>query len=201
MSFHRQYEARNGKMTRLAVLFTQGYADWECAHLMASGRGYFGFEIAVVTPRGEGVTSSGGVQIVPDGALETIDPSQFDGLVICGGTIWQTPDAPDVAPVARRFHEAGKLVAAICAGVGALARTGLLNAVSHTGNSAEALIDLPGYDGQAHYRETPRAVRAEGFVTAAGTAPVSFMAEIFRALGYGGPDLDAYIDMLAAEHR
>ncbi|WP_196260691.1 DJ-1/PfpI family protein [Pelagibacterium limicola] len=188
-------------MTKLAIVFTEGYADWECAHIMAAGREHFAFDIFVATPEGKPVTSLGGVRVLPDGAFEAVDADDFDGLVICGGTIWRTPAAPDLAAVVEAFTHAGKLVAAICDGVLGLARTGRLDGVSHTGNAAEALFGAPGYAGEKFYLETPRAVRADGVVTASGTAAVSFMAEVFRALGFGGADLDIYLDMLAAEHR
>lgn len=186
-------------MTKLAVLLTEGFADWECAHLMATGRSYFGFEIAVVTPGGKMVTSSGGLRVQSDLALEALDPSAFDALVVCGGDIWTSPEAPDPAPQLRAFVAQGKLIAGICAATLALARAGVLDSVAHTSNAAD-FIAGSGYGGQAHYRDTPAAVRDGLVVTAPGTAPVTYMAEIFGALGYGGEELDYYLGLLAAEH-
>ncbi|WP_404401622.1 type 1 glutamine amidotransferase family protein [Pelagibacterium halotolerans] len=188
-------------MTRLAILLTEGFADWECAHVMASGREYFGMEIVVATPGGMPVTSSGGLKVTPDADCDALDPEEFDGIAICGGTIWETDAAPDISGVVQRFTEAGKLVAGICAGVLALARTGVLNDKPHTGNDVGQLKSAPAYEGHAHYVDTPRAMRAEGLVTASGLAPVTFMVEVFNALGFGGDDLEAYRGMLAAEHR
>lgn len=187
-------------MTRLAVLFAQGFADWECAHPMSSGRAYFGFDIVVATPGGEQVISAGGIKVTPDISMEALVGADFDALVVCGGTIWRSEAAPDISALVGSFSREGKLIAGICDGVLALARTGYLNDREHTGNGAEALI-TEGYNGQAKYLEGPRAVRSEGLVTAAGVAPVSFMAEVFRALGFGGEELDFYLGMLAAEHR
>lgn len=188
-------------MTRLAILLTEGFADWECAHLMASGRSYFGMEMVVATPGGIPVLSSGGLGVTPDVDASALDAAALDGLVVCGGTIWQSAAAPDISEIARRFADAGKLVAAICDGVFALAGTGLLDAAAHTGNSAEQLKAVPGYAGAAHYVDQPRAVRAGMLVTASGLAPVSFMVEVFNALGYGGEELSAYQAMLGAEHQ
>ncbi|MCD7061315.1 DJ-1/PfpI family protein [Pelagibacterium xiamenense] len=188
-------------MTRLAILLTEGFADWECAHLMASGRTYFGIEIVVATPGGAPVVSSGGLRVTPDADADAVGPEGCDGIVICGGTIWQSDAAPEISGLVDRFRKAGKLVAGICDGVLALARTGALDETPHTGNDVEQLKAAPGYKGAAEYVDRSRAVRAEGLVTASGLAPVTFMVEVFNELGYGGDELDAYSGMLAAEHQ
>ena len=58
-----------------------------------------------------------------------------------------------------------------------------------------------GYRGQAHYRDGPQAVRSGRIVTAPGSAPITFTAEIYRALGFGSEELDTYVQILGAEHQ
>ncbi|GGA35445.1 DJ-1/PfpI family protein [Pelagibacterium lentulum] len=187
-------------MTKLAIVLADGFADWECALVMAWGQTYMGIEITVATPGGQPVTSLGGLKVTPDIALENIGPEVLGGLVICGGSIWQSAQAPDLDAVAKRFMEANKLVAAICDGVLGLARTGVLNDRAHTGDGLEILERAPAYSGGSQFRKQPKALRDGNLITASGLAPVSFMSEVFIALGYGGPELDQYVGMLGAEH-
>ncbi|MBP2235184.1 putative intracellular protease/amidase [Sinorhizobium kostiense] len=186
---------------RLAIVLTEGFADWECALLMATARAELGVELLVASPGGTVVTSMGGLHITPHLPAKTLAPAEFDGLVLCGGTIWETDAAPDLSHTIRAFHMQNRVVAAICGATRALAASGILDRTDHTGNSAESLAAVPGYHGQSHYRNQPQAVRSGRLVTAGGTAPVSFAAEIFRALGLGSEALDAYLEMYAEEHR
>jgi len=187
-------------MTTIATLLTDGFADAEIATLQAAARGYYGLSTIIVSPDGGAVVSTGGLRVTPDAALGDLDPAAIDALVVCGGTIWASGNAPDISAALAAFRAQGKVVAVICDAVMALAASGLIDGTPHTGNAAEQLA-ATGYAGGAHFVATPAAVTADGIVTAPGTAPVSFMAEVMRSLGKGGPELDFYLGLLAAEHR
>ncbi|HEV7251302.1 MAG TPA: DJ-1/PfpI family protein [Shinella sp.] len=187
---------------RLAILLTEGYADWECGLLMATARGDCGAETVVLTPGGTGVTSLGGVSITSAGAVEAVSPDDFDVLVLCGGTIWQSHAAPDLSAPVGRFVAAGKPVAGICDATLELARLGLLDDRAHTGNfSGQMKQVVPAYRGEALYRNQPQAVRDRGVITASGAAPVSFAREILDAIGLGSDELSGYLGMYGDEHR
>lgn len=186
-------------MTTIGTLLTEGFADWETALLHAVACGYYNVETCFATPGGTPVRSSGGMLVTPDLALEDLDPQALDALVICGGTIWKTDAAPDLTPTVRAARDASRLVAGICDGTLALARTGLLDDVAHTSNGA-GYLDVSGYRGQALYRDVPHAVTDRGVVTAPATAPVTFMVEVLRALGLADDNLAFYVGMHAAEH-
>ena len=186
-------------MARVAVILTEGFADWECGLLMASARTYYRAEIVTASPGGLPVTSMGGLKVTPDADTASIDAGTFDALVVSGGTIWESDQAPDIAPLLEAADEAGKVIAAICGGTLTLACAGLLDDVSHTSNSPDFLAQAENYRGQAHYSAVPRAVRDGRIITAAGTAPLSFTAEIIRALEIGGAELDHYMALFAAE--
>ncbi|MGH6807462.1 MAG: DJ-1/PfpI family protein [Ensifer adhaerens] len=185
---------------RLAIVLHEGFADWECALLMAAARTHLGVDIDVATLDGAPVTSMGGLDVSAHLSIDALDPAGFDGLVICGGTIWGTADAPNLSATIRSFHRQKRLVAAICGGVDALASSGILDAIDHTGNSADSLASLAGYRGHGYYRDQPQALSRDRIVTAAGTAPVTFAVEIFRALGLGSPELDGYAALYGREH-
>jgi len=186
---------------RLAIVLCEGFADWECALLMAAARTHLGADIDVATADGARVTSMGGLDVSAHLSIDSLDPAGFDGLVICGGSIWETGEAPDLSATIRAFDRDKRVVAAICGGVNALAASGLLNGINHTGNSAESLAALPGYRGGPHYRDQSQALRSGHVVTAAGTAPISFAAEILRGLGLGSPELDGFLALYGHEHR
>jgi len=188
-------------MTRLAIVFAEGFADWEVSQLTASARSEFGFEVVSATPGALSVTSMGGLRIAPDAAVEDLDPARFDGLVICGGTSWERGIAPELTPVITAFSGADRVVGAICAATLALGRAGVLDTVAHTSNSLAFIDGTPGYRGHAHYRDTPQAVRCGRIVTAPGTAPITFTTEIYRALGQNSEALEDYMALFGSEHQ
>lgn len=187
---------------RLAIVLTEGYADWECGLLMATARHDCGAQTVVLTPGGKDVTSLGGVGVKSAGKVEDAAPADFDVLVVCGGTIWQSGTAPDLSAPVGRFVEAGKPVAAICDATLEFGRLGLLDERAHTGNYPEQLGKLvAGYRGAAHYRNQPQAVHGSAVITASGAAPVTFAREILEAIGLGSPELLDYLAMYGDEHR
>jgi putative intracellular protease/amidase len=188
-------------MQRIAIALTDDFADWECALLMAAARTYLGVEVVTATPDGAPVHSMGGLKVTPDLAHAALDPRTFDALVIPGGMSWENGTAPDFTPLATRFHGAGRLVGGICAAASALAATGLLNGVAHTGNALAAHQAYPAYAGAAHYRDQPQAVSDGGIVTAPGSAPFSFTVEILKALDLWTPEAQMELSQFSAEHR
>jgi putative intracellular protease/amidase len=186
-------------MTTIATILTEGYADWEIGLLAGAARAYFGIDVLHTAPGGKPVLSAGGLVVMPDRPSEHLDSRSVDALVVVGGTAWVHEDAPDISRLLRRMRDADVLIAGICDGTRALARAGLLDEVGHTSNTPETLIET-GYGGRLLYWDVPHAVSAEGIVTAPGTAPVSFAAEVLAALGRGGSDLDFFQHLLAAEH-
>lgn len=185
---------------RLAIVLYEGFADWECALLMAAARTHLGVDIEVATADGAPVTSMGGLDVSAHLSIDALDPAGFDGLVICGGSVWETDTVLDLSATIRAFDRDKRLVAAICGGVNALATSGLLDGIAHTANSAESLLALSGYHGRQHYCDQPQALRSGHVVTAAGTAPISFTGEILRGLGLGSQELDGFLALYGREH-
>jgi len=188
-------------MTKLVTIFTDGYADWECALIMATARVHLGMDVQTATPDGQSVTSAGGVKIVPELSVNDIDPDSTDVVLVCGGNIWGTPDAPELTAFLQTAAKSAKVVGGICAGASVLAKAGLLNDVAHTGNALAEHKAMDAYSGDALYRDVPHAVGDKNIVTAAGTAPVTFMREVLARLGISGGEIDAYIKMFGAEHQ
>lgn len=187
-------------MTTILTILTDGFADWETALLNGAARAYYGITTLYAAPGGRKVTSMGGLRVTPDIALDAIDLDAVDAIVVCGGTAWHGQDAPDLGTLLKDARERGKVVGAICDGTVAAARTGILDDIGHTSSGA-GYLDGTGYGGAARYRDVSFAVAEDGVVTAPATAPVSFMAEMMRALGLADDNLEFFLGMHAAQHR
>jgi putative intracellular protease/amidase len=187
-------------MTRLAIALTEDFADWECALLMAVARSYLGAEVMTASPDGHPVTSMGGLKVSPDMSYGAIEAAAFDALLIPGGLSWEKGTAPDFTALARAFHGADKVVAGICAAASALAATGILNHVAHTGNRLSSHQNHAAYQGAAHYRDQPQAVSDGKVITAPGSSPVTFTIEILKALDLWTPEAEDEIEVFADEH-
>ncbi len=189
-------------MGKIAVVLTEGYADWECAYLNGAGRTFYGLDTVAVTPEGRAVVSMGGLMTLPADPLGLVSPQMHDMLVLCGGTGWDDNEFSEVIAAARQFLEIGKPVAAICGATLGLARGGLLNDRAHTSNSLDYLkSNAPSYAGDRHYRDGPGAVVDGNLITAPGSSPAHFTAEIFRAAGVPAPKIIEFLGMLGAEHK
>ena len=187
-------------MTTIVTILTEGFADWETTLLNAVAHGFYKVDAKYATPDGKPVTSAGGMRVTPDLAVDEIDLDGVDAVVFCGGSAWQLPGAPDIGKLAKAAAKKGKVVAGICDGTVGLARTGLLDDVAHTSNGA-GYLDVTEYKGKSHYRDVPHAVTDGRIITAPGTAPVSFMEAVMKALGKGDEDLAYYVGLHAAQFK
>jgi putative intracellular protease/amidase len=184
-------------MSKIAVLLTPDYADWECGYIMGLGRGYYDVTSVICTPRGEAVRSMGGLTVQAEQDARILDDAE--GLVICGGMHWESEAAHDVGPLARGYLARGGFVAAICGGTLALARSGLLDDVAHTSNARHFLETAgPAYQGAELYRQQPSIADGQ-IITAPGTAPASFAANVFRRLGVPETAVSSFLSMVRAE--
>lgn len=186
-------------MTTIVIILTEGFADWETTLLGAVAHGFYKADVRYAAPGGQPITSSGSMKVMPDMALEAVDVGALEALVVCGGTIWQTPQAPDLTRLLNDARARGKVVAAICDGTVAAARTGILDGVKHTSNGV-GYLDATGYAGKALYLDVPQAVSDRGVITASAAAPVSFMADVMKATGLADEQLDYYVGMHAAQY-
>lgn len=188
-------------MPRIAIALQDDYADWEPALVMAALRYYLQCEVLTASPDGKPVQSMGGLRVAVDLPYSQIDAERFDALIIPGGYAWEKGVAFDFTGLATAFHNRGKVLGGICAAASALAATGVLNAVAHTGNSLASHQKYSAYQGAALYRDQPQAVRDGAIVTAAGSAPDTFTFEVLKALDLWTPEAEAVLSTFAAEHQ
>ncbi|MBA4799105.1 MAG: DJ-1/PfpI family protein [Rhizobiales bacterium] len=188
-------------MPRIVIALQNDYADWEPALLMAAARYWLDCEVVTASPDGKPVTSMGGLKVTPDIGFDAIDAERFDALIIPGGYAWEKGVAHDFTGLATAFRNKGKVLGGICAAASALAATGVLNDVAHTGNALASHKKYPGYQGEAHYLDQPQAVLDAKIVTAAGSSPDTFTIEVLKALDLYNAEAQEELSLFAAEHR
>ncbi len=175
-------------------------ADWEPSYALT------GINTSIVTAEpgpyrvqnvgltNESVVTMGGLTILPDMTLDTLDPAHSALLILPGSDRWEQGELAAIYPHVRVFRAAGVPVAAICGATVGLAQAGVLDAVRHTGNAPDHL-QATGYRGGACYEHAP-AVTDSGVITAAGTAALEFAVHIFRCLNLYSEDiLDAWYQL------
>ncbi|MCP3059083.1 glutamine amidotransferase [Myxococcus sp. K38C18041901] len=190
-------------MAHIAFVVIPPFADWEPGLLAASAREDFRDEVSWWSPGGRPVPSIGGLTVQVDGAVEDLSPDKMDALVLIGSGTWMTPESPDLTSLLRHSAEVGRVVAGICGATLALARAGLLDGRAHTSNDLEFLQKhAPGYQGVAHYRDVPQAVRDGNIITASGAAPTTFATEVLGALHpHSGRTVQELRAFFAREHQ
>lgn len=136
----------------------------------------------------DAVRTLGGVTVLPDLALEELNPGASAMLILPGATAWEQGEHGAAVEMVRQFLDAGVPVAAICGATAGLAAAGLLDGRPHTSNAPEYLAMAPGYAGGAHYVAEP-AVRDGELITASAMAPIDFARRIFEALELYTPEV------------
>ncbi len=143
------------------------------------------------------MSSQGGLIVHISKSFNELSDFSPKAIVIIGGTIWETDNAPDLNQLLRDYYSTGGVIAGICGGTLALARSGLLNHVEHTSNNIEFLIsNAPSYSGSRYYQNTSKAVSDKQIITAAGTAPISFSMAVFESVGFDKDFVAQYGSMI-----
>lgn len=182
---------------KVHVLVFDGFADWEPAHALAELRRSGGLDVVVVGFTEQPVTSMGGLRVLPEIAVDGVDPSAVLVLILPGGEMWERAAPPTaLVELLRELEGRGVPIAAICAATLAAAGAGLLNTRRHTSNGREFLAGaVPGYTGGEFYVDE-LAVRDRGVITASGVGNVEFAREIMAELGVlGADDRAAWYDL------
>lgn len=170
-------------MKTCIALFNDGWADWEAGPVLAGLRESLGFEVRIATPKGQAATSIGGVRAAGDFApYHEVPLAETKVLLVIGGSdLWTEREraSGSLRPATPRASSVP--VGAICAATIAAGRAGLLDRRAHTSNTLAALKQhAPTYAGTPRYQDVRRAVVDGGVVTAPGSAPATFAAEVFR---------------------
>lgn len=188
-------------MPKIAVLLTEGFADWEYAFIAGTGKPYYDIDVEFFAPSTGEVLSHGSLTALVSKDFDALQEWKPNAIVVIGGSIWRTEQAPQINNVLKDHYAQGVTIAGICGGTLALAHAGLLNEAAHTSNAADYLTEnATEYSGQARYVASAAAVSDANIITAAGTAPVSFTAAVFSAVGLDEEQVSQFKARMAAEH-
>lgn len=187
-------------MARVGLILTPGFADWEYAFIAGTASPFYGIDVRFFAPATGQFRSQGGLTVTVDNSLQQCLDWKPDVVVVIGGVVWESAEAPDIRDFLHASRSSGATVAGICGGTLALARAGLLDTVPHTSNSADFLQNADSYKGSMLYRSSSTAVMADRIITAPGAAPVSFTCAVFEGAGLSSESISQFRAMLAAEH-
>lgn len=182
-------------MKTVYVYVMNAMADWEIGYCLAelNSKRFFRKNIAEISVKTvslskKPVKSMGGLTIVPDLAVNDIQITKDNALILPGSDSWSEADNFQILQIARQFMEAGGLVAAICGATVALANMGLLDDKKHTSNGAGFLnMFCPEYKGTDNYIDKP-AVRDGNLITAAATGALDMTRLILEYLDVFGAE-------------
>lgn len=184
------------KTRKCAFFIFNGFADWEPALVTAGLNKFSDFSVNTFSLTGRSVISMGGLVVHPQSALENINPSGIDLLLLPGGDAWERGENREIIPLIKNVINHQKTIACICAATTILGQIGVLDHVSHTSNALEYLKQYcPEYKGEALY-ETKPCVSVSNIITANGAAMVEFAYEIFKAFQvFDEPALSAWKEL------
>jgi len=184
------------------VFLNDDYSDWELGYILPSliseavdsrikKRNYEVISFSLQLPS---IRSQGSLKITPDSTIKNIDVENIEALILPGGTFWSTLSAPILDELVLKVVGRKKILAAICAATGYLAKLKLLDSIAHTSNSLEFLKNqTTEYLGEANYKNE-LAVSHNGIITASGLGAVDFTDKILRELEVFEPRIsDAWL--------
>ena len=113
-------------MKKVAILAAPGFEEIELIAPLDILR-RLNMEVMLAGVQSDKVVSAHDVTVTTDTMLDKLHADKLDALVLPGGAgSWILRDTPEVIHLVKKMHEAGKLVAAICAAPIVLAKAGLV---------------------------------------------------------------------------
>jgi putative intracellular protease/amidase len=169
-------------MKKVYFLIFNGFSDWEAAYVLPEIAKSKKYQIITVGFDREPVRSMGELTVLPDLAVDEIEPQETALLILPGGNLWEETSSEKVIALVRDLHAAGTPVAAICGATLEIARAGLFRETRHTSNGKAYLEQyLENYaDGDFYSDEL--AVTDQNLITASGIGAHEFTHEILVKL-------------------
>lgn len=177
------------------LLVFDGLSDWEPGLALAEINKSNEYQVKTVGFNREIIKTMGGVSIVPDFTIDTINYNDAAILILPGGEMWEKDPLMDLVPVVKKFIQQDIPVAAICGPTVFLCRQGFVENIAHTSNGKEYLKNLIGeYNGSKSYVNQP-SISSNGIITANGIASVEFARDILAELNiYDTKTLKSWYD-------
>lgn len=169
------------------LLVYDTFAEFEVAVLLTALRGT-GHTVTTLGLTDAPVTTTGLLRVLPDVALDAVDPDVVDALVIPGGDAAHALGYERLRALVRTLDARGALLAAICGGPAVLGDAGVLDDRRYTAALEPDDRAYPAIRDRGH-REPKPLVTDGHVVTAVGSAYLSFAEEVLRHLD-GAPEVD-----------
>ena len=113
-------------MKKVAILAAPGFEEIELMAPLDILR-RLNMDVALAGVQSDKAVSTHEVTVSTDTMLDKLHADKLDALILPGGAgSWVLRDTPEVIHLVKKMHEAGKLVAAICAAPIVLAKAGLV---------------------------------------------------------------------------
>ncbi|WOF15176.1 glutamine amidotransferase [Methanoplanus sp. FWC-SCC4] len=147
-----------------------------------------GYNIITFGLTKEPVTTSGGITILPDKDVDSVDLSEAAMVILPGSSQYEHDDPARLVPLIQDCILNNIPVAAICGATLFLANHGFLDTVRHTSCGPEWLKQhAPGYQGRHLYLQAP-SVSDGGIITANPLGFVDFAYNIMQTLDAFPPE-------------
>jgi putative intracellular protease/amidase len=151
------------KKTCAAFIF-EGFADHQLSLVLAGLNRTETVVLETFSVRGRPVVSASGLRVTPHASLDSMEPEDFDILLLPGGARWEKGDNLEIFPLLRAVAGRQPLIAVGEAVLG-LADLGLLDDIPHTGICPDHIQKYcPDYAGASFFRRQA-CVGAGGIVT------------------------------------
>lgn len=166
--------------TNVYVFLFKGFSDWEISYLTPELEKSDKIELKYFSIDGKSVRSMGGLNIMPDYAIDQIDSSQISVLILPGGSAWENNAIIGIDEILEKLNADNKTIGAICGATIHLARRGFLDNTKHTSNALFYIQNFAkNYKGNNNYLDQ-LAVTDKNLITANGIAPIEFAREVFK---------------------
>jgi putative intracellular protease/amidase len=173
-----------------------GLADWEPALALCEIRKSGKYDVLAAGHSRQPVVTMGGLKVLPDIALDEVEPRETAIFIVPGGNRWEEGPDQKLDEVLRSLHAENILIGALCAATLEIARAGLTPGVRHTSNAKSYLKKMvPEYKDERFYVEE-LAVTDHKIITASGLGSVEFAREVILELGiYGAANTQMWFEM------
>jgi putative intracellular protease/amidase len=173
-----------------------GFADWEAAHALCEINKSDKFDVVTVGFSDESVTTMGGLRVLPDATLDTVNADEAAIFILPGGDMWEEKSSEKLIALLHKLKAASVPIAAICGATLEIARAKLTERLRHTSNSPDYLKTMVADYKDKDFYVDELAVTDNDVITASGLGSVEFAREVIKRLEiYDEADTKAWFEM------
>ena len=178
------------------ILVFDGLADWEAAHALCEINKSGKFDVVTVGFSDESVTTMGGLRVLTDATLDTVNADEAAIFILPGGDMWEEKSSEKLIALLHKLKAASVPIAAICGATLEIARAKLTERLRHTSNSPDYLKTMVADYKDKDFYVDELAVTDNDVITASGLGSVEFAREVIKRLEiYDEADTKVWFEM------